>query len=395
MSASKTSVLEEAADKLRKRRPDLKRELAIERERVRMLREDLVRANTELAALYAAAGASIKAAGIAAEGLTDISGKRVCPLAVEEAQLDEYFRQVETNYQGFTNPFHHYEQLINLLSRDSRVSIVPCCELERASGSGVTVSLRHDIDADPVTAVRMARRLARDGIGGSFYLLHTALYYGRFFGTLFVRHRELRPWIDQLLVAGCELGLHNDALGAHQHLGVDGPAAMVQEIEWLRSRGATIRGTAGHNSAPVFGAENSEVFKSRVLWPADTHPRNALPLGVLDESALGLEYEGTFAVAKSNADAAAANAFAADRAGADIRSPAWMKTYLTDNPCLDWSVDIQVWMVGQGHWVAGGRINGETYFRDRLTLEDLPSVINDLPRASRCLFVLHPEYFRA
>jgi len=391
MSASKAPALEKNTSKQSKRRPDLKRDLAIERERVRMLREDLLRANTELAALYAAAGA----ADIAADGLTDLAGKRVCPLAVEEAQLDEYFRQVETNYQGFTNPFHHYEQLVDMLAVDSRVSLVPCCELEQTQTSGVTVSLRHDIDADPVTAVRMARLLARDGICGSFYLLHTALYYGRFFGTLFVRHRELRPWVDQFLVAGCELGLHNDALGAHEHLGVDGPAAMVQEIEWLRSRGATIRGTAGHNSAPVFGAENLEVFRNRVLWAKDTHPRNALPLGVLEESALGLEYEGTFAMPKAQPDAEQANAFAADRAGANIRTPEWMKTYLTDNPCLDWSVDMQVWMVGQGHWVAGGRIHGEPYFRDRLTLEDLPTMINDLPRASRCLFVLHPEYFRA
>jgi hypothetical protein len=391
MSASKAPPMEEVVRMPNPRRANLKRDLAIERERVRMLREDLLRAGTELAALYAA----VKSAGIETDGLTDISGTRVCPLAVEEAQLDEYFRQVDVNYQGFTNPFHHYEQLVDLLARNSKVSIVPCCDLDRSRSSGVTVSLRHDIDADPVTAIRMARRLARDGICGSFYLLHTALYYGRFFGTLFVRHRELRPWIDQFLVAGCELGLHNDALGAHERLGVDGPAAMVQEIEWLRSLGATIRGTAGHNSAPVLGAENSEVFESRVLWAMEGHPRNALPLGTLEESALGLEYEGTFAKAKRKPDAASANAFAADRASADIRSPEWMKTYLTDNPCLDWSVDMQVWMVGQGHWVAGGRIDGEPYFRDRLTLEDLPTVMDDLPGASSCLFVLHPEYFRA
>lgn len=375
----------------RNQRTDPKRDLAIERERVRMLREDLVRAQKELAAFYASA----QSAGIAAPGLTDLEGTRVPPLAVEEPQLDDYFRQVETNYTAYTNPFHHYEQLLGLLERDGRVSLVPCYELGRARASGVSVALRHDIDADPVTAVRMARRLARDGICGTFYLLHTAIYYGRFFGTLFLRHRELRPWVDQFLVAGCELGLHNDALGAHQHLGVDGPAAMVQEIEWLRSLGATVRGTAGHNSAPVFGAENTEVFSSRVLWSTQEYPRSALPLGVVDEAALGLEYEGTFARPRRSPNEAAANAFAADRASADIRSPVWMKTYLTDNPCLTWGVDMQIWVVGTGHWVAGGRIHGEAYFRDRLTLEDIPSVLSDMPAASRCLFVLHPEYFRA
>jgi hypothetical protein len=375
----------------RNQRTDPKRDLAIERERVRMLREDLVRAQEELAAIYAAA----QSAGLATDGLTDLQGTRVRPLAVEEPQLDDYFRQVETNYTPYTNPFHHYEQLLGMLGRDPRVSLVPCCELGHARASGVSVALRHDIDADPVTAVRMARRLARDGICGTFYLLHTAIYYGRFFGTLFVRHRELRPWIDQFLVAGCEVGVHNDALGAHQNLGVDGPAAMAQEIAWLRSRGATVRGTAGHNSAPVFGAENAEVFAGRVLWSTHEYPRNTLPLGELDEAALGIEYEGTFATPRREVDEDAATAFAADRANADIRSPSWMSTYLTDNPCMSWAVDMQIWVVGTGHWVAGGRVHGEPYFRDRLTLEDLPTVLADLPAHSRCLFVLHPEYFRA
>ena len=373
----------------RKNRADPKRDLAIERERVRMLREDLIRAQDELAALYAAT------AKLSADGLTDLDGTRVRPLAVEESQLDDYFRQVAINYASFTNPFHHYEQLIDMLAGQSRVSLVPCYELDAAKSSGVSVALRHDIDADPVSAVRMARRLARDGICGSFYLLHTALYYGRFFGTLFVRHRELRPWVEQMLVAGCELGMHNDALGAHQNLGVDGPAALLQEINWLRSLGATIRGTAGHNSAPVYGAENAEVFRGRVLWSADEYPRSTLPLGVIDEPANGLEYEATFARPRRSPDHGAAAAFAADRAGADIRSPQWMKTYLTNNPCLEWGVDLQIWVVGQGHWVAGGRIGGEPYFRDRLSLADLPSVLADLPASSKCLFVLHPEYFRA
>lgn len=375
----------------RKHRPDPKRDLAIERERVRMLREDLIRAQDELAAMYAAAGA----VGVIADGLTDLAGTRVRPLAVEEPQLDGYFRQVESNYQSFANPFHHYEQLLDMLARDTRVSLKPCYELADARSSGVSVALRHDIDADPVTAVRMARRLARDGICGSFYLLHTAVYYGRFFGTLFVRHRELRPWIDQMLVAGCELGVHNDALGAHQNLGVDGPAALLQEIAWLRSLGAMIRGTAGHNSAPVYGAENAEVFANRVLWSTVEYPRSTLPLGVIDEGSNGLQYEGTFARPRRSTRDTEADAFAADRAKADIRSPGWMKTYLTDNPCLEWEVDVQIWVVGQGHWVAGGRIGGEPYFRDRLTLEEIPSVIADLPASSKCLFVLHPEYFRA
>lgn len=376
--------------KRRVRMAQLERDLAIERERAKMLREDLRQALRELNATHAA----MDITGTRPPGLADLSGKPVRPLAVNELDLADYFRQVDLNYRGYANPFHHYEQLLTMLESHTRVSLSPCYEFAGAPrGSSVQVSLRHDVDADPVTAVRMARLLARRGIGATFYLLHTAIYYGQFFGSLFIRHRELPRWIEQMLVAGCELGVHNDALGAHQRLGVDGPAALVQEIEWLRGQGATIRGTAGHNSAPVYQAENSEIFRGRVLWNTDDAVRGRLPLGVLDEGALGLTYEGTFAARRRTTSGA--SAFAGDRASADIRSPSWMKAYLCENPCCDWQVDMQVWVVGQNRWVAGGRVGGQVYFRDGLTLTDLRTVMDDLPGGARCLFVLHPEYFRA
>jgi len=366
------------------------RDLAIERERARMLREDLEQAMADLAATYAA----VDAAQVDPNVITDLAGRKVRPLAVNELDLEDYFRQVEHNYQSYANPFHHYEQLVDMLEAHSKVSLVPCYELaNRMRSNDVRVALRHDIDADPVTAVRMARTLARRGICGSFFLLHTAIYYGRFFGTLFVRHRELPRWVEQMLVAGCELGIHNDALGAHGQLGVDGTAALAGEINWLRSQGADVRGTAGHNSAPVYHAENSEVFANRVLWPTDDPIRSRLPLGVLDEAALGLSYEATFAMPRE--DTSGANAFADDQDSAELRNPDWMRRYLCDNPCCAWDVDMQVWVVGLDHWVAGGRCRGQAYFRDRLTLSDLRSVIDDLDAGTRCLFVLHPEYFRA
>lgn len=373
----------------RKQQAELQRQLVIERDRAIRLREDLEHARKDLAALYAAA----QRAGLT--GTSDFDGRRTIPTAVQELDLGPYFQQVQANYLPFANPFHHYQQLVTQLESNSRVTLVPCCELMSGESSGVRISLRHDIDADPITAIRMARFLASRGICGSFYLLHTAIYYGRMFGTLFVRHRELPRWVEALIVAGAEIGLHNDALGAHNLLGVDGPHAMAQEIAWLRELGAQVKGTVGHNSAPVYAAENSEVFAGRILWDQSDPIRRRLPLGTLSEAALGLSYEGTFASPRRIVDSQAASLFAADLAHANIRDPQWMRTYLTSNPCCDWSVDLQLWVVGQEHWVAGGRFGRDAYFRDRLALADLPSVIADMPDRSRCVVVLHPEYFRA
>ncbi len=77
---------------------------------------------------------------------------------------------------------------------------------------------------------------------------------------------------------------------------------LEQELRWLRSLGVVVRGTLAHNSAPVYGAENFEIFEGRVLWEREVRCENGriLPLGKLSEKKLDLSYEGAFAIPKKN-----------------------------------------------------------------------------------------------
>lgn len=318
-------------------------------------------------------------------------------VAICGRNMQGYFSQVSENYLPLANSFQYYRDLVDSLLRLERLRIVQLCNLFSTPADGQRLlGLRHDIDADPVTALRAARHLARYGVPGSFYLLHTANYYGNFYHGVFVRNPLIEEWVRGLIVAGCEIGVHNDALGAYCFSGVDGPEALKTEIEWLRSQGAIIKGTVGHNSAPIYGAENSEVLQGRKLWPRNSrsHEGYPLPLEVLSESELGLSYEGTFAQPKARPDTEKAAAFCANRDVASVRSETWMRQYLLDNPCCNWAVDFQFWLVGKDQWVAGGRFGEKTIFEWQIGLDRLFHLLQTLPEGSRSIMVIHPEYVR-
>ncbi len=312
--------------------------------------------------------------------------------------MDDYWHQVETMMRVFVNPFTYYEELVSALRRIEKLSLVPACELmQRDPVDCRLVTLRHDLDADPVTGLRAARFLARYGICGSFYLLHTSPYYADLQGETVIRNPDLPKWIRGYIVSGCELGLHSDALGVYQRWQRDGLSALLEELAFLRLHGAAVHGTVAHNSGPAYGAENYEVFAERKLWDRKVSigPQRDVPLGRLSERALGLTYEGTFARPKvAGVDADAAAAFFGDKASADIRSEPWMRRYLLNNPCCDWDANFQFWLLGKDSWVAAGRFQNTSLFEWNIQLERVLELLKTLPIGSRSVVVLHPEYVR-
>ncbi|MCA8942997.1 MAG: hypothetical protein KDB80_10595 [Planctomycetes bacterium] len=308
-----------------------------------------------------------------------------------------YWQQVDECYVDRMNAFGYYTELVDALRVTSRIEVRPLRQLlDPTSDRKHVVGLRHDIDADPLTALRCARYLARVGLPGSFYLLHSAPYYGDFHDGVFVRNPEVPRWLRAMLVAGCEIGIHNDVMGIETQFGVDGPTSLVTELAWLRAHGADVRGTVAHNSFSLYGAENYEVFRDRVLLPTDVafdERRAALPIGRLDEAELNLRYEGTFASPRSNPDLDAVRAFV-EAPGASVRSDTWMRTYLLDNPYCEWKVDSQLWLTGRDEWVLASRIDQRATLEFGIDLGRAIDRLRALPEGSRTLIVVHPVYVR-
>lgn len=226
----------------------------------------------------------------------------------------------------------------------------------------------------------MARHLARLGISSSFYLLPSTSYY---FKSHITRQRspELLGLLYSLILTGCEIGLHNNAF----EYGEDGPKVVKDEIKWLNSVGAHIKGTVAHNTLASYKAENYEIFKERVLFPRKTKQ----PIGRLSERKLGLTYEGTFTKPSPHLTPDLIEEYVS-ATPPNVQSEAWMKRYLHENPYHEWLMDYQFWLIGVDQWV----ITSKETFKWKVGLEDVIKTIKECPPDTNLIFVIHPDYFQ-
>jgi hypothetical protein len=202
-------------------------------------------------------------------------------------------------------------------------------------------------------------------------------------------------WVKHFIVTGCELGLHNDAYGVYVNYNCNGIESIKKEIEWLRSVGATIRGTVAHNTAVTYGAENYEIFKEKVLWKREVlvNKKVTLPVGKISMRDLNLSYEGTFAKPKWKFKLNEARKFINNTKIINIRSKESMYQYLKNNPCCDWDIDYQFWLIGKNMWIATGGINDHSLFEWNIDITRVLNIIRELPNNTKSIIVIHPEYF--
>ena len=205
-----------------------------------------------------------------------------------------------------------YERLLDDLLVVPNLEFVPFNRLlaEPLASDKIRCAIRHDVDLD-IRAALSEGELERDrGISSTYFVLHTAPYYGRFADGRFIRHDAMADVYLTLQGQGHEIALHTDPLYVYQSQGLDGASAVRVEIDWLRSKGLRVTGTTAHNSVSVYGAANFAIFKGRpqsyFANPAEcpkevVHNGRWAPLGVLDERELGLAYEANDVFWQKNA----------------------------------------------------------------------------------------------
>lgn len=311
--------------------------------------------------------------------------------------LDNHLSQVDDVYNSIQNGRFYYEWVIDELASLPNLSLRPLCTLfDNDDDTVARIGLRHDVDMDPVAAVRCSRYLAYKGIRGSFYLLHTNPYFGTFVSNRFIINSELSKWVRDLVVAGSEVGLHHDTLHLYRNVGVNGLDRLARDISLLRSYGAQVYGVVAHNSGPLYGAENYEIFEEHLLWKRRVPSRKywKFPLGKVRKDMFGLKYEGTFTQPKAKMDKSAAAAFFADSASANVRSPEWMRKFLLDNPACDYEVDYQIWLIGKDSWAIAGKWQDEPVFLFDIGFGEVREFCRTLPNGSATSLIIHPEYVR-
>ncbi len=314
-------------------------------------------------------------------------------------KVDRRCREVARNFEatGLNNPFALYRDVVEAIQRNRRIVVRPLRRLMEAAPAGkVIVGLRHDCDDDILTGLRAARHLARVGLPGSFYLLHISHYYGRFRGKIFFRHPAMTEYVRALVVAGCEIGLHTDALGVYIRQGIEGIAAVKTEIAWLRHQGVRVYGTAAHNSAPVYGAENFEIFKKRALGGRDwlVDGKRQIPLSRLEERSLGLTYEANYPVLPAQPDPAALSSYFASAPSDAVRSRSWMEGYFLKNPLFEPGYNVSIWLLARDKWVIA-RHSDPKFLMWPTDLKHVVEFLNECSSGMRVVFNIHPEYVSA
>jgi hypothetical protein len=195
-----------------------------------------------------------------------------------------------------------YERLLRDLNACPRIECLPFRELvgRTPPPDRVLCGIRHDIDVDITAALVHAELEQRHGIRSTWFVLHTAPYYGYFADGCFRRHDAMRHVYRRFQQWGHEVAVHSDPLLVYQAHGMDGAKGLCTEIDWLREAGIDVVGTTAHNSVSVYGAANFAIFEGRprsfAELPADCptevfHDGSWSPLGVLREASLGLAYE--------------------------------------------------------------------------------------------------------
>jgi hypothetical protein len=294
-----------------------------------------------------------------------------------------------------TNTFEYYQGFVDWLSGMRRCVVRQMRDLMApAPGNRVVVGLRHDMDTEPYSSVEVAAALHAAGLTGSFYVLHTADYYGQWIDGVFRRNTDIAPLLRRIQNEfECEVGLHNDALWVYQQSGVDGAQAVAEELAWLRQEGLRVVGTAAHNSAPLYGAENFEIFRGRAALnrTALEFQGRTIPLQSLDEAELGLAYEANFPT-PTKRDSTRLRQYLAGSPDDAIRDRSWMRTYLADNPHTQWGACFNAWLIGRDRWVIAGRRWWRHLFVWDAKLRDVQAFLENVPSGKRVVFHIHPIY---
>ena len=155
------------------------------------------------------------------------------------------------------------------------------------------VALRHDIDDNQgsfQTALALARWEARRGYRSTYFVLHTAGYWAE--------EPFFRAGLEELALAGHEVGIHVNALAAALTTGGDPHDILADALDELRDWGHPIIGAASHGDRVCYdaGFVNYEQFLEGTVEGQDpnrllSHGGRTVRLEPLPLAFFGLRYE--------------------------------------------------------------------------------------------------------
>jgi hypothetical protein len=164
-------------------------------------------------------------------------------------EIERRIRFKFSNRAVFT--YDDYRELLQELARD-RYMVLPIDSFRiKFDTTKIMVGLRHDIDCNPFKALEMADIENSFGFRSTYYILHSAEYYGTPAGAPFVRFPAMDAVYMQLADKAGEIGIHNDLIAMMIRYDIEPLAFQLEEIDYYAGLNIFISGSAAHGSEDV------------------------------------------------------------------------------------------------------------------------------------------------
>lgn len=210
-----------------------------------------------------------------------IEQKRQAFVPKRKFDQHKYSDLIQENREGRTNLTWH-EAVVGTKAQDEAIMLV-----------------RHDIDHDIETALRLAQWEHQHNIRATYCVLHTAWYYGEFEQGKYHHYDLMIDTCKKIQDLGHEINLHNNLAVLALQTGYDPFEILEQELEFFCLHGIRITGTSTHGDrlCRELDFRNYELFSESVYESRGgrriiSWEGNQVALGSRSMKEFGLIYEG-------------------------------------------------------------------------------------------------------
>jgi hypothetical protein len=184
---------------------------------------------------------------------TNSDGKNIFPKKYSQ-KFDTITTQKKVNVitaEPDTNfTWEKYAAFLKKISDTSKYIVLPLNEFRQTfNDKKIIIGLRHDVDVDLNVAYQFSQVETDLGFRSTYFILHSAPYYLENPNNMEVHTNKIIPILKSMQNdKHFEIGWHNDLVTLQVVYNINPVTFLHDELNWLRSNGIKIYGTASHGS---------------------------------------------------------------------------------------------------------------------------------------------------
>jgi hypothetical protein len=165
--------------------------------------------------------------------------------ALEFRKRNALMSEPDTNFT-----WEKYAAFLTKISDTSKYIVLPISEFRKVHNTNkIIIGLRHDLDTDLNLGYLFSEIEWEKGFRASYYILHTAPYYLANPNNMAIHSEGIIPVLKKMQDdRHFEIGWHNDLVTLQVIYNINSITFLTNELNWLRSNGINITGTAAHGS---------------------------------------------------------------------------------------------------------------------------------------------------